>query len=612
MRPPTRRRRLLVALLAACWLLLPAVPVSAHAVLVRSEPATGATVTGDPPGRVVLYFSERVKIRFGGVRVFDASLRRVDEGEPRFLDDRTVAVDVASLSRGSYVVAWRVVSADTHPIRGAFHFAVGAPSAPDRGAGEAGRLDRALEGFGSAPQSVLVAASVARALGYLTALALFGTLLFLLVAWRSQPGGGVVDRAMWRSSGRLLRRVWPAAVVASVLLLTTEASTEAGTSLASGLLPSTLGPVLDSTLGRVWIVRMVLLAALVPLFRRRSRDPAPVRPREAARSVGAMAASPGTWDEAAEEGPGRAGTAIAAVLAGGVVVTPAFWGHATTSDSRALALLSDTTHLLAVSAWVGGLLCLLFLVPHVLREAAPDERAATLARTVPRFSRLSLACVGLLVASGAYLAVVQVTAWKAMFDSAYGNVVVAKIVGLALALVLAAFNLLRSQRHLRAAAGRPEESAVWARRLRRAVGGEVVATTVVVVLAAVLVSLAPPRATGAGGAVPGQFTAERVPFGPDTVTVSVHPTRVGRPAQVHTQFSAATGAPDDAIESVTASLTLVDEDLGPFEYQGTRLAPGHFVVEGFDFPVRGTWRLVLSARRGEFDEFRHTFEFRVG
>jgi copper transport protein len=365
---------------------------------------------------------------------------------------------------------------------------------------------------------------------------------------------------------------------------------------------------------------MVLLAALLPLILRLPGASLPSLSASAAsgrpaRSVGAMAASPETLAADAPAGIRalrRGPTWAAVLLAAGVVVAPAFWGHATTTSPKALSIALDATHLLSVSAWIGGLFCLLLVLPRVLRDADPGERAAAMARTVPRFSKLALATVALIIATGTYLAIKHVTTWKALFDSTYGLVVVAKIVGLAVALVLAGFNLFRTQRRLRATEDTPEESDIWARRLRRAVGGEALVTTVVIVLASVLVSLAPPRTTGAGGAVADNFSADRVSIGPDQVAVQVFPTRAGQPVQVHTEFTTPAGGPDDAIAEVSVSLTLVDQDLGPFRYEATKLAPGHYVASGFTIPTPGTWRMEVLARRGEFDEYTHTFEFPVG
>src|SRR5439155_7226243 len=164
----------------------------------------------------------------------------------------------------------------------------------------------------------------------------------------------------------------------------------------------------------------------------------PAGPSVRARSVGAMAAelvldvAPTTLGRE----PWRRFGLTGALLAGGVVVTPAFWGHAATTSPRVASMAADVAHLLAVSAWMGGLACLLLVVPTALRHADPRDKASCLAATVPRFSAIALVAVAVLVASGTYLAILQVTAWPALFRSTYGRVVLAKIGGLALALVL--------------------------------------------------------------------------------------------------------------------------------------------------------------------------------
>jgi hypothetical protein len=82
--------------------------------------------------------------------------------------------------------------------------------------------------------------------------------------------------------------------------------------------------------------------------------------------------------------------------------------------------------------------------------------------------------------------------------------------------------------------------------------------------------------------------------------------------QIHTEFTTPAGAPDDGIAEVSVSLTLAGQDIGPFRYEGVKLASGHYVVSGFSIPAPGTWRMEVLARRGEFDEYTHTFELPVG
>jgi len=69
-----------------------------------------------------------VETAFGSVRVYDANAKRVDSGTTLHTKPSEVGVMVPKLDRGTYTVAWRVISADTHPVHGAFTFSVGAAS----------------------------------------------------------------------------------------------------------------------------------------------------------------------------------------------------------------------------------------------------------------------------------------------------------------------------------------------------------------------------------------------------------------------------------------------------------------------------------------------------
>src|SRR5882672_1854426 len=168
--------------------MLPVVAADAHAALLKSDPAAGS-VLDTAPRQIRLAFSEPVQLRFGGVRVFDGRLGRVDRGQARLVAPAVVVVDLGALARGHYIVAWRVISADTHPVRGTFGFSIG-DGATAAGLGRS----EALSSFGSAGRPVLFAAGAARALGYLSALVLFGCLVFLTVAWRPVVRCGWADR----------------------------------------------------------------------------------------------------------------------------------------------------------------------------------------------------------------------------------------------------------------------------------------------------------------------------------------------------------------------------------------------------------------------------------
>jgi methionine-rich copper-binding protein CopC len=123
----------LPALAAAGLLALAlAAAASAHAYLVHSSPASGE-VLKTSPGRVTLTYDEQVTISAGALGVYDASGKHVDSGEVTHPAGDTIAVAIPRrLPRGTYTVAWRVTSADTHVVHGAFTFSVGAPAASPR------------------------------------------------------------------------------------------------------------------------------------------------------------------------------------------------------------------------------------------------------------------------------------------------------------------------------------------------------------------------------------------------------------------------------------------------------------------------------------------------
>ena len=127
-RPLTR----LLALLALVGAIVAgtALPASAHATQLSTEPTAGGTYAASPSA-ITLRFSESVEVSRGGVKVFGAKDRKqVVTGKPEHPngDGSFVTVDLPDLGDGTYVVTWRVISADGHPVNGAFTFSIGEPS----------------------------------------------------------------------------------------------------------------------------------------------------------------------------------------------------------------------------------------------------------------------------------------------------------------------------------------------------------------------------------------------------------------------------------------------------------------------------------------------------
>ena len=128
MRIGGRAGTLLIALAVA--LAVPAVAWG-HATLLATQPEASG-VLAQPPTEVRLTFSERIEPRFAVISVTDAGGNQKIAGSPaRAADDENaIFVPISASRQGWYLVWWRVISADGHPIRGAFTFAVGPSPGP--------------------------------------------------------------------------------------------------------------------------------------------------------------------------------------------------------------------------------------------------------------------------------------------------------------------------------------------------------------------------------------------------------------------------------------------------------------------------------------------------
>ena len=102
-----------------------------RAALLQTTPQASRT-TNVAPTAVRLRYSEPVEPRFAIVSVTDASGRQVADGNPTAApgSPQTLVTQLKRVPEGWYLVFWRVISADGHPVRGAFTFAVGPNPGP--------------------------------------------------------------------------------------------------------------------------------------------------------------------------------------------------------------------------------------------------------------------------------------------------------------------------------------------------------------------------------------------------------------------------------------------------------------------------------------------------
>jgi copper transport protein len=271
-------------------------------------------------------------------------------------------------------------------------------------------------------------------------------------------------------------------LVATAAAIVLQAATATGTSFWAALDPDAVDAVSDTRPVRAWAVRfgLWLLIGVVVLVT--------LRPR---RAPGLRRAALG----AAGTAPGPTLARPAAVLLVGAIVALAFTapigGHSGTYSPSGLLVLTDVVHVLSMSAWVGGLVVLLVALPIAVRALSRSDRTRLRAAVVRRFSRLAMIAVALLLLSGIVQSIVLVNAFDAFVETAYGRLVLAKIVLFLGLISLGAYNQRRLLPRLEAVAGGAEEPERAAVLLRRSVAYEVGLALVVLGVASVLVATEP-------------------------------------------------------------------------------------------------------------------------
>ena len=253
----TRLWRLFLAfgLLAIFLVATPGV-ASAHAQLESSEPGQSAVLLVPPTG-VLLHFGEPVEINFGFLRVIGPGGARVDGGAAHHPGADTHAVTTslpANLPNGTYIVDWRVVSADSHPVHGAYGFSVGTA----KGAARADAIAASIANQGG-DATVGVAYWLVRTAAFIGLLVLVGLALVVSTLWRQGGRTRRVARLLWWS--------WWAVLVCTLLGVIIQGVVASGLPLADAYRPSLISAVLHTRFGEVAVLRLALLAAMAVILR---------------------------------------------------------------------------------------------------------------------------------------------------------------------------------------------------------------------------------------------------------------------------------------------------------------------------------------------------------
>lgn len=595
-----RRACAVVALLAATLLtsVLFAPSAFAHATLSSADPADGDRLDS-PPERVALVFSEPVGLSNGYLRVTDENGSRVDDAHPGAEGMRVSVGLRADVADGSYLISYRLISADSHPIAGALAFVVGdGPLAAATDAAQASAADPVIG----------VLFSVVRWLSYAGLALLVGPLVIAGLCWSGASRAPIVGRLFLIGAG--------VSIGAALLSLIVQALYASGAPLTQ-LLSIDVPGILGTTYGIAVLARVALVVGLALLVTRMVF----ARPLDPAESPGHTATQRDMW----MSGP----------LLIGIALTYSLAGHPIASPVPVLSVLSDVIHVLAMSAWLGGLLVLgVGLLPR--------RDAGVLAEVLPRFSTLALVSIVALLISGTVQAVLEISPLAALWSTTYGLLVTLKVIGFAVIVYLG--NLARTWVRVRytgspsgsgtqrtghavddgvrggpapdvqddspagslALAGRRRVDAPRAslKGLRRSLLFEVGVAAVVLALAALLVATVPAR-TAYAEPYTGRLA---LPDG-GSVELTLEPAKAG-PNLIHIYLVDEVGQPLE-VQEVSGTAELPAREIGPLDIPLQPTGPGHYTATDFSLPVAGLWELTLTLRLGEFDAASVTAEVPV-
>lgn len=344
---------------------------AAHAVLIDTEPKAGAILT-ESPERIVLTFNERVGTSFSSVRILDSSGDELFSKRAERIDSEVLGVTPQDLGDGTYIVIWRVTSADGHPVEGSFTFQVGATSQDVSSiVAEFVEEEHGLSRLFSVIRWVLLGGII--------------TLIGGLWLVTRQPVSTISLRTRM-----VLWGAWSFAFLATVQTLFAYGPHASGLKIYEATDLSLLSETLGTAFGQWQLVRIALLGLVAVLL------------REIA------------WRDK------RAWRIAVTVALVAVVGSVSASGHPITQDVALLSVLIDVVHFGAVGLWMGGLVVIAFDRTTWLN----DSRAVVIAS----FSRLSFVAVPVIAVTGVAQAALILGLPADLFEYRYGRLLALKVI----------------------------------------------------------------------------------------------------------------------------------------------------------------------------------------
>lgn len=471
---------------------------SAHAYIIKSTP-TEDEVLEKSPSKVSIQFDEEIQAAFRSLKVLDQTGKRVDQNDAHINKKNKTILEgklKPDLPDGTYTIQWSVISSDGHPVNGTIPYQIGE-------AGKSGHLAAATTS-GYTPHADMI---IIRWLFYISCSLFVGCLFFSLFVYKGKSN---------YFSDRLYRILTYASLglfISIVLSLPLQTTIDSGVGWTNAIHFSMLMETLrDTKFGLIWIVQIALMIILSFI----------------------------TYFNIHSKGKKQWASAGIIVLFA-ILVSKSFIGHATTFKYQAIGITIDFLHMAAASLWIGSLLAIIILL-----RKKEDETAYW--STIQRYSYWGAAFVAIIVATGIFESFQFIPTFNALFNTLYGQIIIAKIVLLLFMVGFAFFNFLRGR-----SKKKKLEPSIW---MEFGIGA------IVFVFAAILTNLP------TGLAAPGAVQQTSVTKDGYSITLNITPNKIGK-----NEFKidiSQKGKKVQDLDQVTLSLICLDMDMGENKVQFNR------------------------------------------
>ncbi|MDX2143840.1 MAG: copper resistance protein CopC [Rhodospirillaceae bacterium] len=534
-----RARIYLCHVVAALLSIFAANGALAHAVLMGSSPKSGEMLA-QPPKELTLTFNENVGPIF--FKILDKTGKEVGNPGEIKMDGYSLILPLNDqLPNGTYVLTYRVISADTHPVGMTFGFSVGEPMA------DMSQMSAGAESS-STPWTYAVAGN--RWLLYATMLLAAGSAFFTLMV-KVPTAVGAAAFGVGRTSAIIAMITY----VLAIGLGGAEMVMGGGGALFAA---DTWSRGLSSTLTPSAAIGVPAMLILIYAFGKGAESP-----KTGALLVGSAAA-------------------VASFL-----VT----GHAATAPPVWLMATMVAVHLFCAAFWFGA------LYPLQRSTTAVDVKAAGALMT--QFSIRAMYTVAALIASGIVISWVQVESPANLLGNDYGTGLIRKLVLVAIILGLAGYNKLVLTPALeRGDAGSDA-------RIRRTIKVEYVVYVLILGAAMALTLTTPPRAIveqGASGGMDmgGGFKAT-VQSGEYTADFDISPAKAGE-NMIMITVKGKDGQPLATMADLELVANLEAAGISDITVKGEKMPNGMWHIMFKDMIIPGEWTLRADAFVTDFDK----------